>query len=314
MDVSLKTNLTTVDDSLADITGALDHSPNITTQLTSHRNVTVIDSLTQDRMGGGGQGYLFLQSFNSPLASASGEIWLYDGDSTTGELIAHTIVPAGTGQVICGFPCFFLNGWTVKCKGGGVNELTINATWLTVEPAGQVVETALYDSKIRQENATTNYGTQTSIQTRNQTGNHEKAMLYFALSSIAGGSQVTSSVLRLTVVSNVSDQILKVYRVNYPWVEEQVTYNIRSTGINWDTAGLGSDTDYEATEYASIEIDKLAGQTIDIDLTTLVNEWLDGSYPNYGILLNIPQVDGGANAAFYSSENSTDKPILITTY
>ena len=92
----------------------------------------------------------------------------------------------------------------------------------------------------------------------------------FQLSSaIPPGATLVSASLNL-YVWQVSDQTVNAHRVTADWDEMTVTWN------NFGGA-------YDAAVEASVLVD--AGGYKTFDVTALVQAWLDGTYPNYGFLL-----------------------------
>ena len=87
--------------------------------------------------------------------------------------------------------------------------------------------------------------------------------------AIPEGAVIESATLNL-YVWQVSDQTVNAHRVTADWDEMTVTWN------NFGGA-------YDAAVEASLLID--AGGYLSFDVTALVQAWLDGTYPNYGFLL-----------------------------
>ncbi|MCB0522250.1 MAG: DNRLRE domain-containing protein [Saprospiraceae bacterium] len=186
--------------------------------------------------------------------------------------------------------------------------------------------------------ATTNYKGQT---TRNY-GNDINACLEsypnyncnsfieFDLSSIPSGVTITNATLRLvnsdaascdnSIASGSSFSVL-VRRVTRYW-EEGTTCNANQSGsltwvsagpTNWTTAG----GDFDATDYGSFTggAPDAEGVVYTIGVTTLVNYWYNGTYPNYGFGLVAP--NGGNNwFQIYTDDaaNADNRPQLLVTY
>ena len=136
----------------------------------------------------------------------------------------------------------------------------------------------------------TNYGTQTNLDTRSGSN----ALVKFDLSTIPAASNIISAVLSLFQGpgATTTDNIL-AHRVTADWLEAQATWNSRVTGTAWATAG----GDYYATPAATTSVGTDTGYYA-WDVATLVQEWLDSTYANYGVLFK-----GSANLHdFYSSD------------
>ncbi len=99
-------------------------------------------------------------------------------------------------------------------------------------------------------------------------------------------------------VSNAPNQTVNVHRITAPWDENTVTWN--SFGGSYDPAVVGS--------FVS---DGIGWHSVDV--TALVQDWLDGTYENYGLLLEQGTTDF---TQFLSSECSIVdfRPMLEICY
>ena len=86
---------------------------------------------------------------------------------------------------------------------------------------------------------------------------------------------------------NVTNEPVTVHRVSNGWMETVVTWN--NFGGSYDPLVVGSFT-----------ADSIGWQSV--DLTSLVQDWVDGVYPNYGLYLQ----STGAPVAYWSSEYPID--------
>ena len=91
------------------------------------------------------------------------------------------------------------------------------------------------------------------------------------------------------------------YRINSNWTEMNVTWNNQPSF---------------AESYGSVDI--VANDSwgyVNLDVTTLVQAWVNGSYPNYGIMLRGPEVSGSDSSwrEFYTRHGSY-VPKLVITY
>ena len=97
--------------------------------------------------------------------------------------------------------------------------------------------------------------------------------------------------------SEGDDFQFQIRRVTNSWTEGNNGCGGGSNGLSW-TLRNGTDTwstnggDYAATVYAtgSGGADDPEGTTYSMDITTLVNEWIDGTYSNYGLAV-VPSTD-----------------------
>lgn len=80
------------------------------------------------------------------------------------------------------------------------------------------------------------------------------------------------------------DLTVEVYRITAPWTETEVTWN----------SFAGS---YDPVPVGSFVADSVGWRSV--DLTALVQDWVDGTYPNYGVLLS---QEVGLFNSYHSSE------------
>jgi len=120
-----------------------------------------------------------------------------------------------------------------------------NAGLLTVRPN----ETDSNDAYIDEANATTNYGTTSSLHVGTDAAiKHRKILLKPAVTSLPVGHTLTSAKLRLHCKSTTGTApALKAHRALLTWTEAGVTWNKYDGSSDWTTAGAAaSGTDYAA--------------------------------------------------------------------
>lgn len=126
------------------------------------------------------------------------------------------------------------------------------------------------------------------------------SFLKFDLASIPV-TNLTSATLRLFVFSKtgVAPSPIVVNRVTSDFDINTVTYNTMPPFV---PTGLSTDvTTNEVLQY------------VDIDITDLVNQWLAGTFPNYGIALTNP--DGTTSVHFGGKPIGPEwEPLLVVTY
>ncbi|MHC4119998.1 MAG: DNRLRE domain-containing protein [Planctomycetota bacterium] len=101
----------------------------------------------------------------------------------------------------------------------------------------------------------------------------------------------------LIYASAAGGQTVRAHRITAPWAETDVTWN--SFAGSYDTAVEGS-----------FVADSVGWHSVDV--TTLVQQWAFGVYPNYGLLLE----QGAGNTTYLSSEYATAelRPVLEICY
>lgn len=161
-------------------------------------------------------------------------------------------------------------------------------------------------------NENTNYGADTSVNI-DQVNPLAHAVIRF--NDIFGndpvqvppGSEIVSATLTVECF-NPGDP-LNAYRLIEDWVESEVTWNSRSTGVAWSNPGANGSGSHAGS---AITMNFTSAGTKNLDVTQFVEEWNAGS-PNYGIVLTNTYTDG---VDFYSSEHPTEayRPVLSVTY
>jgi len=121
-----------------------------------------------------------------------------------------------------------------------------------------------------------------------------------ALISLPAGAVLDSAILSLYVNDRTGgdDHHVGVHRITIPWTEGTVTYNSMIGG-------------YDPAISASFVNSVIGWQRCDI--TSIVQDWLDGTYPDYGILIEQPE----SGYTRYSSSEfaaSTQHPMLTIFY
>ncbi|WP_437774364.1 DNRLRE domain-containing protein [Sorangium sp. So ce1097] len=123
------------------------------------------------------------------------------------------------------------------------------------------------------------------------------ALFRFELGAIPPGAAVRSATLVTAAVSSGA-QSIRAHRVTAPWDEATVT---------WRRFAERYAPEVEATTTG------IPHGTSTLDLTALVQAWVDGAHPNHGVLL---EEDAGARTAFRSSEHhvASQRPRLDVCY
>lgn len=186
-------------------------------------------------------------------------------------------------------------------------------------------------SKVIYEGANTkNYGSCPAIGFEPDAGYRDHSLLEFDLSSIPAGAIITGATLRLVHTNNSTwgeggdPFTVNVKRLTRAWVEGtacdasqsgSATWSKAST-VNWTTAG----GDFAATVYASFTggASDANGHVYTINVLSLVQEWHNGTFINYGMALQPGADPNGGDEYFYvNSDDATtaaNRPQLIVTY
>ena len=156
-----------------------------------------------------------------------------------------------------------------------------------------------------------NFGTTTSVQ--DQYSSYSSLMRFAIFQSEGGpvpnGARITSATLSLYKYSSYN-MVFAVHRVLQDWSESTATWNQRTPGLSWSTAGAnGLGTDIASAPDASASTDFNPGW-INFDLTSSVQAMsLAPALANYGWRLKGVSGYSSAIKRMYSSE-FTGMPLL----
>jgi hypothetical protein len=162
-----------------------------------------------------------------------------------------------------------------------------------------------------------NYATDIlSVYTSTSDANLQRTLIQFDFSGIvlAGNERVGSAVLTLvasTAYGGNPGQSMEVYRVLAPWDEQTMTWLQRAANIPWGTPG-GDFLGEGGQAYAASTNAPTTGQQVIWDVTQLVDEWVEQTTPNYGLLL---RSYNGNRLTFVQRESpdTNSRPALTVT-
>ena len=178
-------------------------------------------------------------------------------------------------------------------------EATMTVT-LNNDDAGEII-----DAFLREDAPDTNYG-DTSYATT-----YDRFVVQFNLPAEVMGKRIISAEMSYyvwAVDGADAGTLLDIYPVTQAWEEGTVTWESASAGVPWGASGgdIGApvaQTAVEAIDHAFLT---------PVDITDTVQQWVDGSLPNYGLILHKgPDVGMGVKASEYSLAAS---PYLTITY
>ncbi|MEZ5542662.1 MAG: DNRLRE domain-containing protein [Pseudomonadota bacterium] len=136
-------------------------------------------------------------------------------------------------------------------------------------------------------------------------GNYKWPYYRFDLENagIPAGATIVSAVARWYVLRFDHTSAVQVHRVTADWDETTVTWNSVSSSIDIATA-------------ATIPAGTPINQYVDVNLTAQVQAWVNGSQPNYGVVITPPDLLGSKTSEFTSKEDSTasQRPYLELKY
>jgi hypothetical protein len=138
-------------------------------------------------------------------------------------------------------------------------------------------------------------------------------LLEFNISSIPPSNTILSAKLQVNVSysSNETNITIALYRMTSSWTELEATWSNATSSQLWNTVG----GDYDNQIIDSIQVSNQS-RLYNFTITTLVRGWVNGSYPNYGIILISPDADAGNRKGIDSSNSasSSARPKLVIDY
>lgn len=152
------------------------------------------------------------------------------------------------------------------------------------------------DAFIEKDNPTQNFGSDAELQTWYKWFNDEdqRSVIRFDLDSanIANEAQVVSAVARFYVIQGDPVRAVTLHRVTAPWEENTV---------NWNSISA----DFEFSTTSSIPASPTTDQYVEVNITSIVQGWINGSVENYGVML-IPSIFSNQNLTRISSKDNGD--------
>ncbi|MFT3774257.1 MAG: DNRLRE domain-containing protein [Minicystis sp.] len=137
-------------------------------------------------------------------------------------------------------------------------------------------------------------------------GESRHALFKFDLSALPAGALVTSADVRIRVFANPVQPTplatIRAHRITANWSESTVTYNTFKNAF--------------APQVNASFSNGAGGIVAQFSLTPLVQSWVNGTYPNYGFLLEQTQVSG-QSTNFKTSESTgghDEKPEMTVCY
>ena len=140
-----------------------------------------------------------------------------------------------------------------------------------------------------------------------------RGIIQFDLSSIPVGANVSSAILSLWTGSGLTNVNMSIHRVTRTWTEAGSTWNTYDGSNNWTTAG----GDYDAAADANATPSSTtAGTQTNWTITSLVQEWVDGT-ANNGMIVKLTTESGNTTGHLFRSSDNADaatRPKLVITY
>jgi len=169
------------------------------------------------------------------------------------------------------------------------------------------------DTYIREDAPNTNYGTSTVICLDGEVGKQQRLLIWFDLSSISSSAALVNATLWLYLRSGRDPAVTySAYALTQSWVETEANWEFFEGGKKWLTAG----GDFNPFPISTGTIAYVVGWH-GIDLSRLVDLWLDDHLQRFGVIL-VPEDTGSDSVKnFVSSDDSTrptQRPRLELNY
>ena len=246
---------------------------------------------------GDGQG-VFGRKYDSNLSAIGGEFLLTETTSGDQENVSVAMLDVHNYAVV----------WSGDGAGGATGVFS-SSTGTSAAPSNAL--TAVKDTYIDKGNKDDNYGDASLIVDKSGGDLGDgRALIEFDVSAIPTNAVITNATLRMPAISGSADFNIGAYRLTESWVEGDgtagsgATWNERSDGVAWNSDG----GDFDATA-----VDTIAASTTgnnDLDITSLVQNWVNGTSANYGVLLGSADT-GGEDITFHSSETGVGPQLLV---
>lgn len=169
---------------------------------------------------------------------------------------------------------------------------------------------AVQDTYINLQSPNTNYGTQNTLSLQYRTGRTQRPLAQFDLSSIPANATVNSASMQFYVTATNANLTANVYRLTNSWTETGATWNRRDGTNYWTTLG----GDYDSGTLIGSFVPNMAGYhgITGGNLISLVQNWINGTTPNYGVILNGTATSN--QTAGFSSREAANDPQLTVNY
>jgi hypothetical protein len=171
------------------------------------------------------------------------------------------------------------------------------------------------DSYLDQWQQSGNFGHTGALSIR--TSGMKRPLIQFDLSHIPAGVTIVDARLWLYTShykSHTASMTVEAYGLKQPWVEMETTWELVKRGLAWGDPGA-DDTlvDRDDTPSGARAI-SATNTWYDLELTSLVQDWVNGTRPNYGALLIA--TGNTVEMSFWSSEYSLKdlRPKLVVQY
>ena len=215
---------------------------------------------------------------------------------------------------------------TFEVSDGKLKDSVIAAISVIAQENSSPTTEEVSDNRLREASPNTVYQSSSFIDVGGMSVGRYRDVMQFDLSEYEASGEISNAILSLfwyypSGTSRPGDTVIEVYRPADSWNPDYVSWNKKDKGVAWKNAG-GDWYDKNgvlqgSTPYATITLkgNDLPDNTYhEIDVTDLVNEYVNGKYENTGFLIKA-RTENNNYIAFYSTEagNENQKPRLTVT-
>ncbi|MFA5669405.1 MAG: DNRLRE domain-containing protein [Balneolaceae bacterium] len=185
----------------------------------------------------------------------------------------------------------------------------------------------VFDTRIQQNNPNANYSTDVALSIfKWAAGDIGNGLLKFDLSNIPAGATILDVKIRgrtaTPSANGDSSYTIGLYRLKRNWIPLEATWNQYSSGNAWSFGGARSSDDIDVNAVTTLGVNVATGVWYEFTgagLISLVQGWVNGTFPNYGVMLersdiyehiDVP-VYVGQSRTFTSSEGTNGNRIEI---
>ncbi len=153
------------------------------------------------------------------------------------------------------------------------------------------------DSYIKELAPQQNFGTEKELLAKTKPGDSFRVLYRFDLSTLPAGEAVTSAVATFYVSGGDPAGLpVNIYRITGNWTE---------TGARWNNTS----SDYDGTTVYGSFIPSAEG-FVTVDITTLVNEWHNGTHKNHGLMFISTSADFESKYASKEWDTPAQRPFI----
>jgi hypothetical protein len=275
-------------------------------------------------------------TWNSPDGSASWAGGGAFGSADHGSTVYGILFPVGDDTQLAADVSGLVSDWLSGSPNQGLVMLATNvdtgdAQWFSrdestadlrpqlaiqyLEPVpGGCSETSalapVADTYIDEAKPDENKGDETRVRTRPESDEEKHSLVRFDLSGIPSGAIIDSATLTVVSKNGRDGHVVEVRPLTTWWSEMGATWNSPDGSTAWAGGAFGS-ADYDPAAYGTLV--PVGGDTeLSIDVTALVDRWVNQGLANHGVLMLATGADNG-DAEWYSTQesNASRHPVLV---